>query len=433
MILEKFRSWAETSSPAVRAEGAGALARAYLRARATERQRQDAAAVLTCFLDDRSIMVRKALAEALASAHGAPHHIVLALADDLPEIAAIVLAGSPILSDAELIDCATTATGPAQVALAGRPHLPVTVAALIAETAEIEALVRLAGNRTAPLSEASIRRMIERHGEDAEVREALLGRLDLPMSARVDLAAATMRAMAGFVADRNWMSEARLQRVGREARDRAAIAISDSTRGWAGALELVRHLRDSGDLTLSLVFRAILSGKIELFKAALSVLADVALTRVDGIVDRFDASAFAGLYCKAGLPEALLPAIRIALLAVREADWSSLRSASLSCLVIERVLTGCDAINKGDLDTLMVLLRRFEAEAHREATRGAGWLPHDGALRLDRERFDNAPLLLEDLDVAMPKLAPASRQESRRERPMFIVDLAAIEAELLAA
>ena len=306
------------------------------------------------------------------------------------------------------------ATGPAQVALAGRPHLPVTVAGLLAETAGADALVTLAGNRTAPLSEVSIRRMIERHGEDAEVREALLGRLDLPMSARVDLAAATMRAMACFVADRNWMSEARLQRVGREARNRAAIAISDSTRGWAGALELVRHLRDSGDLTLSLVFRAILSGKIELFKAALSVLADVALTRVDGIVDRFDASAFAGLYRKAGLPEALLPAIRIALLAVREADWSSLRSASLSCLVIERVLTGCDAINKGDLDTLMVLLRRFEAEARREATRGAGWLPHDGALRLDRERFDNAPLLLEDLDMAVPKLAPASRQEPRQ-------------------
>ena len=298
MILEKFRNWAETSSPATRAEGATALARAYLRARATERQRQDAAAVLTSFLDDPSILVRKALAEALASAHGAPHHIILALADDLPEISAVILAASPILSDAELIDCATTATGPAQVALAGRPNLPVTVATLLAETADVDALVALAANRATPLSDAAIRRMIERHGETSELREALLARLDLPMSARVDLVAAATRAMAGLVADRNWMSEARLQRIGREARDRAAIAISDSTRGWAGTIELVRHLRDSGDLTLSLVFRAILSGKIELFKAALSVLSDVALTRVDSIVDRFDASAFSGLYRK---------------------------------------------------------------------------------------------------------------------------------------
>ncbi|MCX8253954.1 hypothetical protein RHAL1_01709 [Beijerinckiaceae bacterium RH AL1] len=427
MILEKFRSWAETSSPATRAEGATALARAYLRARATERQRQDAAAVLTSFLDDPAIVVRKALAEALAGAHAAPHHIVLALADDLPEIAAIVLARSPILTDAELIDCATTAAGPAAVALAERPSLPITVAALIAETADVDALVALAGNRGAPLSEAAIRRMIERHGEAAELRDALLQRLDLPMAARVDLVAAAMRAMAGLVADRKWMSESRLKRIGREARDRAAITIADTSQGWAATLELVRHLRDSGDLTLSLIFRSILSGKIELFKAALSVLSDTALTRVDAIVDRFEANAFAGLYRKAGLPEALLAATRIALQATREADWSNLRRASLSCLVIERVLTGCDAINTGDLDTLMVLLRRFESEARREATRDAGRLPHAGALRLERERFDLAPLLLEDLDDAMPARAATPK------RVAFTVDLAAIEAELLAA
>ena len=222
------------------------------------------------------------------------------------------------------------------------------------------------------------------------------------------------------------MSEARLQRIGREARDRAVIAISASTQGWAGTLELARHLRETGDLTLSLVFRAILSGKIELFKAALSVLADVSLTRVDAMVDKFEASAFAGLFRKAGLPEAMLPAIRVALLAAREADWSNARGASLSCRVIERVLTGCDAINTGDLDTLLVLLRRFEAEARREATRESGRLPHSGALRLERERFDSAPLLLQDLDDPMPA-AP------RVGHAAFTVDLAAIEAELLCA
>ena len=429
MILEKFRSWAETASPATRAEGAAALARAYLRARATERQRQDASAVLTSFLDDPSIEVRVALAEALAGAHGAPHHIVLALADDVPAIAAIVLATSPILSDAELLDCAATAGGVAQVALAGRPNLPVTVATLLAETGAVEALVALAGNRTAPLSAMAITRTVERHGEDAELREALLARPDLPTPARVKLVAAAMRAMVSYVSDQKWMPEARLKRIGREARDKAVIAIADTTRGWTGTLELVRHLRDAGDLTLSLVFRAILSGKIELFKASLGVLADVALTRVDGIVDTFNGAAFAGLYRKAGLPDALLPAIRIALQAAREADWSSLRSASLSCLVIERVLTGCDAINKGDLDTLMVLLRRFETEARREATRAAGRSPYAGALRLAREPFDDAPLLLKDLDEPVPLPGPAPR----RKRVLFTVDLAAIEAELLAA
>ena len=425
MILERFRTWAATATPQTRAEGAAALARAYLRARATERQRSEASAVLTSFLDDPSPLVRTALAEALASAHGAPHHIVLALADDQPEIAAIVLASSPILSDAELLDCATTAGEIAQAAIAGRRDLPAGVAALLAETGAAEAIIALARNRTAPLTDTAIRRMIERHGDLAALREALLARQDLTTSARLELVATTMRAMAGLVAGKGWMPEARLERIGRETRDRAAIVIADTARGWGALLELARHLRDSGDLTLSLAFRAILSGKIELVKAVLSVLADVALIRVDTIVDKFDGSAFAGLYRKAGLPEALLPAMRIALQALRESDWSGLRGPGLSCLVIERVLTGCDAINTGDLDTLLVLLRRFEAEARREATRVTGH-PQTGVLRLSRERFDNAPLLLKDLDEPVPMLAPVPRR-------VVTVDLAAIEAELCAA
>ena len=141
------------------------------------------------------------------------------------------------------------------------------MAAAIAEVGTERACAQLLDNSAARIASVSFRRMIERHGEDAGLREALLARLDLPMSARVDLVAAAMRAMAGLVADRNWMSDARLQRVGREARDRAVIAISASTQGWAATLELVRHLRDSGDLTLSLVFRAILSGRIEIGRA----------------------------------------------------------------------------------------------------------------------------------------------------------------------
>ena len=378
MILEKFRTWAQTASPATRAEGASALARAYLHARSNERQRHDAAAVLTSFLDDPSPLVRTALARAFASARGAPHHIILALADDLPPIAAIVLAASPILNDAELIDCAMTAEGTAQSAIAARPNLAAPVVATLAEIGSIEVLIALVGNRTAALSEATIRGMFARFVDNAELREALLARPGVPTLIRVDLVAATMRALLSQVAERKWMSDERLKRLGRQAKDRAVIVVAEANRGWTGALELATHLRESGDLTLSLVFRTILSGKIELFKAALSVLADVPVIRVDELVDRYDAGAFAGLYRKAGLPPELLPAIRIALDAARETDWSVARGAGLSCLVIQRVLTECDAINTGDLDTLLVLLRRFESEAARDATRAAPPRRHEG-------------------------------------------------------
>ncbi len=65
--------------------------------------------------------MRRALAEAFASAPDAPHHIVLGLADDQSDISSIVLGRSPVLSDSDLIDCAAIGDAIAQSAIALRP------------------------------------------------------------------------------------------------------------------------------------------------------------------------------------------------------------------------------------------------------------------------------------------------------------------------
>lgn len=435
MIINQFRAWAQTASPAGRADGVSALARAYLYSNFDHHQQREAVGVLTGFLDDPSPLVRRALAEALASAAEAPHHIVLALADDQSSIAAIILSRSPVLSDAELIDCAAIADALAQSAIASRPALSCAVAAALAEIAAPEALVVLAANRGVALPAFSIRRMIERHGGHAELREALLARPDLPSAARVDLVAATMRALATFVTERNWMSGERVTRVAREAKDKAAIVIAETSQGRNGPLELVAHLRAAGELTAGFVLRAILSGKIELFKAALCELSGIPLGRADGLTDQCESAGFAALYRKAGLPLPLLPAFRIALRAAREADWTAASGAGLSRRVIERVLTGCDAINGGDLDKLLVLLRRFETEAAREEARaGTAAAPRTAPLPL--RCTDAKPLLLTDLDAEEYRMPASHGRERRLPRPapaVFTIDLAAIEAELCAA
>ncbi len=82
---------------------------------------------------DSSPLVRRALAENFASAANAPHYMVLTLAGDQSDIAAIVLARSPLLSDAELVECAATADAFGQSAIALRPWVPAPVAAALAE------------------------------------------------------------------------------------------------------------------------------------------------------------------------------------------------------------------------------------------------------------------------------------------------------------
>jgi hypothetical protein len=104
MTVRKFLQWVQITSPGERAEGAGVLARAFLYGDLAEPEREEARLTLTVLLDDSSPLVRRALAENFASDANVPHYMVLTLANDSSDVAAIVLARSPLLSDAELVE-----------------------------------------------------------------------------------------------------------------------------------------------------------------------------------------------------------------------------------------------------------------------------------------------------------------------------------------
>ena len=401
MIVRSFLAWAATAPVASRAVGARALARAYLTADLSSIDCRDAELALTRLLDDPSPVVRLALAEVFSDAAGAPHHIIAVLACDQSEIAALILGRSPLLSDAELIDCAAIGDAFAQAAIALRPRLSAAVAAALVEVGAREALVSLAVNPGADLPEFSARRMLERFGDDGEMREALLSRPHLSAALRADLVAATAEALSAFVTACDWMSDARAARVTREAREKANIIIASDIRGEGGngPARLVAHLRASGQLTVGLVLRALLSGNRGLFEAALGELSGVDLARVTGLVRNWRSAGFIALYAKARLPTTLLPAFQAALAAEAEIGAGSENGAGegLSRAMVERVLTACESLDPAECGKLVALLRRFEAEAAREEAR----------------------------DLAAERAAPTLRK--------IVIDLDAIEAELLHA
>ncbi len=432
MIVRRFMHWARTASAAQRAEAAAALARVYLITDLEPAEREEAELALTGLLDDASPLVRRALAEVLASAPNAPHHLVLGLADDQSDISSIVLGRSPVLSDSDLIDCGAIGDAIAQSAIALRPNVSPSVAAALAEVGAREALISLAINPGAEVPEFSLRRMVERFGADAEMREALLMRPGLPAALRADLVAAMADALRAFVIEREWMSGERAQRVTRDACEQARVIIAaTSEEGENGAVALIAHLRACGQLTASLLLRALLSGNASLLEAALTELSGLPLRRVKGLTRDWRGSGFAALYRRAALPEALLPAFRAAIEALSKGDVSDASGASLSRQRVERVLTACKAENTGELDSLLAVLRRFAAEAARdEARQFSATLPAkaEGVERLVASEDapalpapEEPPLRLSDEDVA--EVAPAG----------ITIDLAAIEAELAAA
>src|SRR5829696_5264777 len=242
MIIRQFLLWARTAPPGQRAEAVGALAPAYLYSELSPDDRWEAETAMTALLDDPSPLVRRALAEAFANAPEAPRHLVVALANDQSDIATLILSRSPVLPDADLVDCAALGGELVQTAIALRPTVSVAVSAALAEIASAASLAALAQNAGAAIPSTALARMVERHGDRPELREALLARADLPLAIRQAIAAALSASLLRFVTGCGWLSPERTERIVREAREKTTLALSSAAER-DDVSRLVLHLR----------------------------------------------------------------------------------------------------------------------------------------------------------------------------------------------
>jgi uncharacterized protein (DUF2336 family) len=359
------------SAPASeRADATSALARAYLYSGLTPDDLVAAEGAMIMLLDDPSPLVRRALAEVFAGSDQAPPTILHALAADQPAVATVVLARSPLLLDADLVDAVARGGVDIQVAIARRPLLPCAVAAAIAEIGCTEACLVLLENQGARIVPFSLDRIVARHGHLSAIRNALLDRAGLSAPTRQALVAKLSTTLADFVAARDWLAEERARSVVKEACEKATVALAAVSPN-SEVRPLIRHLRDSGQLTAGLLLRALLCGNITLFEEALVDLSDISPARVAAIVHDKRGGSFRALYDKAGLPASIYPAFREAIEAMREEGFlgESSDASRFKRRIIERVLTRCETEVVGDVEPLLTLLRRFSAEAAREEAR----------------------------------------------------------------
>jgi len=370
MIVRHFLDWVRTAPAGKRAEATAALARAYLYSDLSPDDAAAAEGAMLMLLDDASPLVRRAMADALAASPSAPPAVVLALAADQPQIAAPVLALSPLFVDADLVDAVATGDGEVQIAIASRAALPSPVAAAIAEVGSAEACLVLAENADAEIATFSIDRVVERFGHLAAIREALLARDDIAMATRLTLVAKVSETLVGFVAARQWLDVEHAQRIAREACEKATVTLAAAAPSTQ-IRPLIRHLRISGQLTAGLILRALLSGNVALFEEALAELTDMPVERVSSLVHDSGNAGLRALFDQAGLPPSTYPAFKEAIEAMREGGLIIEPGgvARLKRRTIERVLTRCEDEDIADLAPLLTLLRRFATEAAREEAR----------------------------------------------------------------
>ncbi len=420
MIVERFVTWIDSAEEADRVEAAGMLARAWLEGALALEERDAAEATITILLDDASPAVREALAREFADEAEAPRHIVLALAGDVPSVAAQVLARSPRLLDAELIAHAVSGGLEQQLAIACRASVSPALTAAFAEHGSREVCLALLMNAGAVQTAAGLHRMAERHGEDPDLRRMLLKRTDLTPSTRLLLIDKLAEGLTQECTRNVSLSRERIEALVAASREKAIIAYASRVEE-AELPGIVAALIDSGRMTTAFLLRAVCMGNISLFAGAIGHLARQPARRVESVLSGDRSAAFRALYQKAGLPQNAFGVFAGAV-----SLWRQLLSASdagerarLTYVVTRDLVAQYSGEGDPGLDSLLVLLRRLAAEAARENARA-----HVG--RIAQEARERERLMLEAPQAEEddePDLAEASAEKEEDE------DAAVLEAD----
>jgi uncharacterized protein (DUF2336 family) len=370
-MVEEFLQWARRAPVADRASAARQLARAFLWPGLSAEERDEIDQAMTILLDDTSIEVRMALANALADSDKAPAHVMTALAADAEGVAIVVASRSPAILDSELVDMAATRGETMQIAIASRPFLSRAVSAALGEVGTVEACRALVSNPGARIPRFSLDRIVARHGESPELRMALLDRNDLPLEVREALLGKLAEALRELIVAHGWTTPERAAAVTRDARECATIAASFEAPA-ENMPALVAQLIEADALTPAFLVRAVAAGQTLLFETALSALAKVPRERVSALVASGRAANLRALLEKAKLPKKTFPVFAAAVDVIRKGDTAPGEASDYrrATYLIDAIVARYQKRQDRELDQILALLRRFASDAKRSAARG---------------------------------------------------------------
>ncbi len=118
-------------------------------------------------------------------------------------------------------------------------------------------------------------------------------------------------------------------------------------------------------------------GDLAFFEASLAVLAGIPLLNARMLIHDEGSLGFEAIYQKAGLPEALFPAMRVAVDVIKETDYDGGPNdrQRYSRRVIERILTQYENLGSDNLEYLLRKLKQLtdSTPSGSASASAAGW------------------------------------------------------------
>ena len=345
-------------SAELRAELAGKVAADLSRPSLTESEVKLGHDIVRILARDVEDNVRASLSRGLRHATNLPHDVACRLAQDVEYIALPILADSLVLTDEDLIEIVRNGSSSKQQAIASRPNLTENVTEALIDHGEEPAVIVLMGNKTAAIAEASLNHAVTRFAHSSRVKEAMVLRDKLPATVAERLVTMVSKALQAHLVKAHDLSPATAADIALTSREHAILHLSSGASD-EDLHQMVLQMHRNDRLTPSLVLRALCTGDIAFFEAAMAVKADVQLENAQILIHELSRKGLEALYRKASMPEALYDVVRAALDIVDETgfDGHPRDLERFRARVISRVLTMVEAIEPDDADYLLEKLR----------------------------------------------------------------------------
>ncbi|MBN8899747.1 MAG: DUF2336 domain-containing protein, partial [Rhodospirillales bacterium] len=340
--------------PPARIELAGKLAEDLTQAQLSEAELKLAQDIVRILARDVEVTVRAALASNLQTCPLLPRDVAQRLARDVEAVALPILARSLVLTDEDLVEIVGSGSSAKQSAVAGRPTVSEAVAEALITIADERAVATLMRNDGAAINERSLNRAVDRFAASDAVMSGMVERSTLPVAVAERLATIVSDELRQHLVEFHALPAQVASDIVLRARERAILQLG---RGVTepDLRRLLLQMHRNGRLTPSLILRAICTGDIAFFEAALAELAGVPPANAQMLIHDGGRQGLPALYSRAGLPPGLFPVFRAAVDTVQSTtfDGEPRDLERYRARVIARVLSQLETLDSADLDYLV--------------------------------------------------------------------------------
>lgn len=316
--------------------------------------------IFRLLLKDTEARVRKVLAEELKHSMQVPREIILALANDVAEVAVPVLEHSYVLSEEDLIAIiGATREHPKLMAIASRESVSKEVAHALIETRDPDVAKKILANRSASLAETTIELIIDEFERDNSVLGELVYRGNLPVSFAEKLFAISSENLKKQLTKKYRLSRSVIDDATGNARETATLQFLSPWMSQQEINKLIDTMHRNKRLTDSVVIRSLCIGDLRFFEASIAKRVGIPTSNARILLLDPGPLGFKALYESCGLPPNFYHAVRTMLrLALEETEYGSYRTTDFGARMVERITAGGYDKNVENMDALLSMIGR---------------------------------------------------------------------------